>query len=95
MVALPPTQAATAAGPAHSAHSPVPPPAPQPVARPTQPLSAASFPPGTARPDGYIRFAVWVGAQEHAVWAHRTWTAWDLVFTVAGHAGYNAEQAAL
>eukprot|EP00969_Alexandrium_andersonii_P076784 3385539-Alexandrium_andersonii.AAC.1 len=47
------------------------------------------------RPDGYISFGVWVGDQQHAVWAHRLWTAWDLFVTVASHAGYDAQQAAL
>eukprot|EP00969_Alexandrium_andersonii_P045817 2010220-Alexandrium_andersonii.AAC.1 len=65
MVALPPAQVAAAAGPglgAPQAQAPAPPQA----AHLTRPLPAASFEPGHVRTDGYIRFAVWVGAHQHA-----------------------------
>eukprot|EP00969_Alexandrium_andersonii_P171158 7566061-Alexandrium_andersonii.AAC.1 len=80
MVALPPTQTVAAVGIAHGG-SPAPPPAPPPVASSTQPAPVAVFPPCSTRPDGYIKFLVWVGAQAHEVWAHRTWTAWSLIST--------------
>eukprot|EP00969_Alexandrium_andersonii_P118751 5251375-Alexandrium_andersonii.AAC.1 len=70
MVALPPSQAAAATALDLGAPQ-VPPPAPPQTAHTTRPLSAASFAPGHMRPDGYISFAVWVGDQQHAVWAHR------------------------
>eukprot|EP00969_Alexandrium_andersonii_P172704 7634968-Alexandrium_andersonii.AAC.1 len=65
MVALPPSQAAVAGGPDPGAPQALPLAPPQ-AAHLTRPLSAASFEPGHVRPDGYIRFAVWVGEQQHA-----------------------------
>eukprot|EP00969_Alexandrium_andersonii_P277841 12282044-Alexandrium_andersonii.AAC.1 len=58
MVALPPTQqgAAPAVGQcANPAPPPAPPPAAPAVARTPEPV----LPPGTMRPDGYIKFCVW------------------------------------
>eukprot|EP00969_Alexandrium_andersonii_P114484 5060829-Alexandrium_andersonii.AAC.1 len=47
------------------------------------------------RPDGYIKFCVWVGSQPQEAWAHRRWTVRDLLALVATMAGFDVDRAAL
>eukprot|EP00969_Alexandrium_andersonii_P312988 13829476-Alexandrium_andersonii.AAC.1 len=51
--------------------------------------------PGTLRPDGYIKFLVWVGDRPHEIWAHRFWTVQNLITATASAAGFTPERAAL
>eukprot|EP00969_Alexandrium_andersonii_P339260 14996724-Alexandrium_andersonii.AAC.1 len=85
---------AAPAAPAHGG-SPAPLPPPPPVAPVAQPPPAAAVAPGTLRPDGYIKFLIWVGDQPREIWARRQWIVQNLTTAAASAAGFTPERAAL